>query len=80
MRYWNQPLTTNMANSFGDNENGIQFPLMTFCEDDFVTKKNDTKGYGFLFQQNICELRYFPFSDGFIMVGMYSSVWRIGRR
>ena len=39
MRYWNQPLTTNMVYSFGDNENGIQFPLMTFCDDEFVSKK-----------------------------------------
>ena len=39
IRYWNQPLTTNMVYSFGDNENGIQFPLMTFCDDEFVSKK-----------------------------------------
>ena len=39
IRYWNQPLTTNMVYSFGDNENGIQFPLLTFCDDEFVSKK-----------------------------------------
>ena len=39
IRYWNQPLTTNMVYSFGDNENGIQFPLMTFCDDEYVSKK-----------------------------------------
>ena len=37
-RYWNQPLTTNMVYSYGDNDNGIQFPLMTFCDREFVKK------------------------------------------
>ena len=32
IRYWNQPLTTDMFYSFGDNEKGgIQFPLISFC-------------------------------------------------
>ena len=35
-RYWNQPLTTEIVYSFGDNENGIQFPLMTFCDGDYT--------------------------------------------
>ena len=38
IRYWNQPLTTDIVYTFGDNENGIQFPLITFCEADFVRK------------------------------------------
>ena len=38
IRYWNQPLTTNIVYRFGDNENGIQFPLITFCEADFIRK------------------------------------------
>ena len=38
IRYWNQPLTTNLVYTFGDNENGIQFPLMTFCRHEFVSK------------------------------------------
>ena len=31
IRFWNQSLTTNIVCSFGDNEHGIQFPLITFC-------------------------------------------------
>ena len=38
IRYWNQPLTTDIVFTFGDNENGIQFPLMTFCNYEFVSK------------------------------------------
>ena len=36
IRYWNQPLTTEIVYSFGGNENGIQFPLMTFCDGDYT--------------------------------------------
>ena len=35
VKYWSQPLSTEISYSFGDNENGIQFPLITFCESDF---------------------------------------------
>ena len=40
IRYRNEPLTTDLVYTFGDNENGIQFPLMTFCDSDFVSKNN----------------------------------------
>ena len=36
IRYWNQPLSTNIVYSFGDNEKGIQFPIITFCDNKFV--------------------------------------------
>ena len=31
IKYWDQPLVTDIIPSFGDNKNGIQFPLITFC-------------------------------------------------
>ena len=34
-RYWSQPLTTDISQNFGDSfgfENGIQFPITTFCQ------------------------------------------------
>ena len=31
IRYWSQPLTTDISYRFGDNENGIEFPFITFC-------------------------------------------------
>ena len=32
-RYWSQPLTTDISYKFGDgNGNGIQFPIVTFCQ------------------------------------------------
>ena len=31
IRYWNQPLTTDLVYTFGDTQNGIQFPLISFC-------------------------------------------------
>ena len=31
IRYWNQPLTTDIVYTFGDTKNGIQFPLISFC-------------------------------------------------
>ena len=36
MRYLSQPLTTDISYSLGDNENGIQFPHITFCPDSIV--------------------------------------------
>ena len=38
LKYWSQPLTTDTINIFGDNENGIQFPLITMCHPDIYTK------------------------------------------
>ena len=35
LKYWSQPLTTDTSYIFGDNENGIQFPLITICSQDF---------------------------------------------
>jgi len=34
--YWSQPLTADVGYSFGDNENGIQFPHIAFCPYFFV--------------------------------------------
>ena len=38
LKYWSQPLTTDTINIFGDNEKGIQFPLITMCDPDIYTK------------------------------------------
>ena len=38
LKYWSQPLTTDTKTVFGDNNNGIQFPLITICDFDFYTK------------------------------------------
>ena len=35
LKYWSQPLTTDTSFIFGDNEKGIQFPVITICEPDF---------------------------------------------
>ena len=36
-RYLSQPLATDIETSFGDNDIGIRFPLITFCPNfDFV--------------------------------------------
>ena len=35
LRYWNEPLSTEISYSFGDNDNGIQFPLITLCQHHF---------------------------------------------
>ena len=38
-RYLSQPLATDIETSFGDNDVGIRFPLITFCPNfDFVAK------------------------------------------
>ena len=34
LKYWNQPLTTDTSYVFGDNESGIQFPVITICDYD----------------------------------------------
>ena len=33
MKYRDQPLATDIIPRFGDDKNGIQFPLITFCQD-----------------------------------------------
>ena len=38
LKYWSQPLTTDTSYVFGDNENGIQFPLFTICRRDFFAQ------------------------------------------
>ena len=32
VKYWRQPLSTDISSSFGDKDNGIQFPLVTLCQ------------------------------------------------
>ena len=33
LKYWSQPLTTDISYKFGDGiRNGIQFPVITFCQ------------------------------------------------
>ena len=32
LKYWSQPLTTDTMNVFGDNDKGIQFPLIAICD------------------------------------------------
>ena len=41
IRYWNQPLTTDLVYSFGDNEKGVQFPLISFCSPYFHVYENE---------------------------------------
>ena len=44
IRYLSQPLATDIETSFGDNDIGIQFPLITFCPNfDFLTKNEIMK-------------------------------------
>ena len=31
LRYWSQPLSTDISYRFGETEQGVQFPLMTLC-------------------------------------------------
>ena len=38
MRYWSQPLTTDINFRFGDSDKGIQFPLITLCNDNFFSE------------------------------------------
>ena len=35
IRYWSQPLTTDIDVKFGDTDKGIQFPLITVCNSYF---------------------------------------------
>ena len=41
IRYWNQPLTTNIVYTF--DERGVQFPLLTFCDWHFTFKNKILK-------------------------------------
>ena len=43
LKYWSQPLTTDTSYVFGDNEKGIQFPLITICDHDIYTKNPPMK-------------------------------------
>ena len=40
-RYLSQPLATDIETSFGDNKIGIRFPLITFCPNIGLLKKNE---------------------------------------
>ena len=39
IKFWDQPLVTDMITSFGDNENGIQYPIITFCSENILYHK-----------------------------------------
>ena len=44
VRYWSQPLSTDISYKYGDTDQGIQFPLITLCNsniyiDDKIIKK-----------------------------------------
>ena len=41
IRYWNQPLTTNIVYTF--DERGVQFPLLTFCDFHFSSRNKILK-------------------------------------
>ena len=57
LKYWSQPLTTDTINIFGDNEKGIQFPLITMCDWDIVTKNTLMKD---------CYTREYDFIGSFV--------------
>ena len=40
LKYWSQPLTTDTSYLFGDNENGIRFPIVTICDSEFYHKNS----------------------------------------
>ena len=35
LKYWSQPLSTDVSFKYGDTELGIQFPLITLCQGNF---------------------------------------------
>ena len=37
LRYWSQPLSTDISSKYGETEQGIQFPLITLCDSRSVT-------------------------------------------
>ena len=40
LKYCSQPLTTDTSYLFGDNKNGIQFPIVTICDSEFYHKNS----------------------------------------
>ena len=36
VRYWSQPVSTDISYSFGDHKNGIKFPQITLCHSHFT--------------------------------------------
>ena len=54
-KYLSQPLTTDIGESFGDNENGVQFPLLTFCPSEFFIKDKISR----LCKADLPKLTYF---------------------
>ena len=34
VKYWSQPLSTDISFEYGDSDLGIQFPLITLCQDE----------------------------------------------
>ena len=57
LKYWSQPLTTDTINIFGDNEKGIQFPLITMCDHDIYAKNSLMKD---------CYTREYDFIGSFV--------------
>ena len=52
LKYWSQPLSTDINYKYGETKQGIQFPLITLCMDNgcvIRTKNHETsKVVGFL--------------------------------
>ena len=46
LRYWSQPLSTDISYKYGENEQGIQFPLITLCN--FNLQNDDESSWNFL--------------------------------
>ena len=45
-RYWSQPLSTAISYKYGENDQGIQFPLITLCN--FNLQNDDESSWNFL--------------------------------
>ena len=43
VKYWSQPLTTDTSYVFGDSKNGIQFPSITICSQDYSAQNKRMK-------------------------------------
>ena len=41
--YWSQPLTTDLSYTFGDTDEGIQFPMIMICPYNFVSNNDVLK-------------------------------------
>ena len=54
LRYWSQPLSTDISYNFGDDDSKIQFPIITFCRslnfpgEHPIMKKYDCGSWDFL--------------------------------